>query len=74
MSEFVNYLHNFRSRTEGFHQFRLIKVIKGVEFGSRVLTYRQMVELILDQDLNLMDIDKIVGRRAGSGLADWEVI
>jgi len=74
MSDLTDYLADFHSRTDPFHQFRLIRIIKGVEFGSPVYTYAQMFAVLAANEFEHGDIDKILGRRAGAGAADWEVV
>lgn len=56
----------------GFHQFRLITTIKGVEFGSPVYTFDKMVKVLNDSGLDNGDLRRISARKAGT--QEWDVM
>lgn len=56
----------------GFHQFRLITTIKGVEFGSPVYTFDKMIEVLNTSGIDNAELRRISARKAGS--QEWGVM
>jgi len=56
----------------GYYQFRMIHIIKGVEFGTRVYTFKELLSVIRTRDLEFIDVHKLFARKADAGSADWE--
>lgn len=70
-SELASYLrHNGGNR--GFFQFRLITKVKGVEFGSPVYRYDEMLEVLEKNGIDWEHLNRIDARPAGR--LEWETL
>ena len=69
--DLAQYLNDCGPR--GNFQFRLITEVKGVEFGSPVYGFTEMLTIIRESGIDFGDLRKIIARKAGAGAADWEV-
>lgn len=69
MSQLANYIRE-NGGDRGFHMFRMVTTVKGVEFGTPVYTYDELVEALDKSGIESDDLSRIMARRGG--LADWE--
>lgn len=60
--------------TTVYSQFRLIAMIDGVEFGTPVLKYKDLVSTLEEHPDVQHHLHKIIGRRKGAGAAEWETV
>ena len=70
MSKLARFIADFGPK--GYYQFRMVHIVKGVEFGTRVYTFKELLSVIRTRDLEFNDVDKLYARKADAGAADWE--
>jgi hypothetical protein len=56
----------------GNNQFRLLTLVKGIEFSSPVYTYQQMLQMLDAHGVENGDLSRILARPAGR--LEWMVL
>ena len=69
-SEIANFIREYPGDyIQRHHQFRLITIVKGVEFGTPVMKYEEMLKTLDDAGMDYGDISQIKARIGGR--AEW---